>query len=69
MDFLIHGFPGAFLRPGGTVKLYFSVPVELHTVFSNLKHLAKTLEKNLAKNLTKNLAKIRAAVDCNDRPY
>ena len=35
------------------VKLYFSVPVELYTVFSTPKHLAKTLVKNLAKNLAK----------------
>ena len=40
------------------VKLYFSVPVELYTVFSSLKHLAKTLVKNLTKNLAKNLVKI-----------
>ena len=33
------------------VKLYFSVPVELCTVFSAPKHLARTLVKNLAKNL------------------
>ena len=32
--------------------LYFSVPVELYTVF-----LVKTLAKNLVKNLVKNLAK------------
>ena len=33
--------------------LYFSVPVELYTVF-----LVKTLAKNLVKNLAKNLVKI-----------
>ena len=42
-------FPLGFLRPGGTVKLYFSVPVELYTVFSVPKTLAKTLVKNLSK--------------------
>jgi len=31
--------------------MYFPVPVELHTVFSTPKHLAKTLVKNLAKHL------------------
>ena len=35
------------------VKLYVSVPVELYTVFSTPKHLAKTLVKNLANNLAK----------------
>ena len=35
------------------VKLYFSVPVELYTVFSTPKHLAKTLVKNLSTNLAK----------------
>ena len=37
----IHGFPVAFLRPGGTVQLYFSVPAELYTVFSDLNNLGK----------------------------
>ena len=36
--------------------LYFSVPVELYTVFL-VKTLAKNLVKNLVKNLAKNLAK------------
>ena len=31
-------------------KLYFSVPVELYTVFSGPKTLVKNLDKNLAKN-------------------
>ena len=43
-DFLLHGFSLGFLRPSGTVKLYFSVPVKLYTVFS----VPKTLVKNLA---------------------
>ena len=34
MEFLIHG-------PGRTTKLYFSVPVELPTAFSDPKSLAK----------------------------
>ena len=29
MGFLTHGFPVVFLRPGGAVKLYAYVPVEL----------------------------------------
>ena len=41
MTFLIHGFPAVFLRPGGPVKLYFSVPVELYTVFSDPRNPAK----------------------------
>ena len=41
MGFLVHGFPIAFLRPGGTVELYSSAPVELHTVFFHVKNLAK----------------------------
>ena len=54
-----------FLRPGGTVKLYLSVSVELYTVFSDPKNLAKNpgqksaqnVAKNLAQNLVKNLAR------------
>ena len=34
-------FSYSFPRPGGTVKLCLSVPVELYTVFSDLKNLAK----------------------------
>ena len=33
-DFLIHGFSLVFLCAGRTVKLYFSVPVDLYTVSS-----------------------------------
>ena len=50
-DVLIRG-------PGGAVKLYFSVPVELYTVFWGAESLVKTLVKNLAKNLVKNLVNI-----------
>ena len=60
MGFLIHG-------PGGAVKLYFSVPVGMYSVFlrpSRTVHcflepktLVNTLVKNLAKTLVKNLAK------------
>ena len=35
-------------RPGRPVKLYFSVPVDLYTVFSD----PKTLVKNLAKKMS-----------------
>ena len=48
--------------PGRTVKLHFSVPVGMYTVFLYTillepKMLVKTLVKNLAKNLLKNLVK------------
>ena len=45
-DFQLHGFPLAFFRPGSTVKLYFSVPVVLYTVFS----VPETLVKNPGQN-------------------
>ena len=57
MGFLITWFSLGFFRPGRAVKLYFSVPVVLYTVFSVKKTWSKTLAKNLAKNLVKNLAK------------
>ena len=41
MGCLIHGCPVVCLRPSGTVKLYFPVPVELYIIFSDIKHLAK----------------------------
>ena len=41
MRFVLHGFRTAFLCPRGTVELYFSVPVELYTVFSDCKTLTK----------------------------
>ena len=41
MGFLVHGSSLVFLRPGRIVKLYFSVPVDLYTVFSDPKNLAK----------------------------
>ena len=53
MEFLIHGFPVAFVGPGVTLQVFFSVPVELHTVVSDLKHLAMKpcqLVKTLANN-------------------
>ena len=54
MMFLIHG-------PGGAVKLYFSVPVGMYSVFLRLfcdqKPWSKPWSKNLAKNPVKNLAK------------
>ena len=39
-DFLLHGFSLFFLRPGSTVKLYFSVPVVLYwlRLWSNAKN-------------------------------
>ena len=45
-DFLLHGFPLGFLGPDRTVKLYFSVPVVLYTVFS----VPETLVKNPGQN-------------------
>ena len=45
-----------FTRPDRPVRLYFSVPVDLYTVFS----VQKPQSKNLAKNLVKNLANIWA---------
>ena len=67
MGFLIHGIfntwswwscKTSFFGPSRTVKLYFSVPVELYTVFLGPKTLVKTLVKNLAKNPVKNLVNI-----------
>ena len=47
MGFLITWFsPRYFFRPGSTVKLYFSVPVVLYTIFSG----PKTLVKNPGQN-------------------
>ena len=36
MGFLIHGFPIVVLRPGGTVKLHFSVPAQMSKCSQNL---------------------------------
>ena len=77
MGSIIHG-------PGGAVKLYFSVPVELYTVFWGPKTLVRTLVKTLVKKpdqksdqkpgqksgqkSAQNLAKIRACRACIDNP-
>ena len=72
MGFLIHTL--IFLRPGRTVKVYFSVPVVLYTVFlrpSSIVHcifcvpepLPKTLVKHLAKNLEKNSGQLSGHAD------
>ena len=72
-DFVLsHGLSVVFLRPGGTVKLYFSVPIDLYNCtlyFLIPKTKPKILVKNLAKNITKiwqksgkNLAKTLAKV-------
>ena len=59
---LIHGCVPRCLRPGSTVKLYFSVPVALYTVLlhpGSTVHcisVPKILAKNLANNLVNNLA-------------
>ena len=58
MKFVIHGFSLAFLRSGGTVKLYFFVPVELYTVLSDLKNLAKNPGQESGQKSGQNLAKI-----------
>ena len=58
MGFFIHGFPIGFLCSGGTVKLYFSVPTELYTVFSALKTLAKHPDQKAGEKSNQNLVKI-----------
>ena len=65
MGLLIYGSLIVFMRPGGTVKLRFSVAVVLYTVFlrpSGTVELyilsPKPCPKTLVKNLTKNLDKI-----------
>ena len=55
---LICDFPAAFLRPGGTVKLYSSVPVELYTTFSDLKNLAKNLGQKSDQKSSQHLVKV-----------
>ena len=47
MRVLIHGCFPRFFRPSRTVKLYFSDPVVLYTVFSVPKTLVEKLVKNL----------------------
>ena len=58
MGFAIHGFRIAFLRPGGTVKLYVSGPVELNTVFSDLKNLAKNLVAKIENTSKRSLSEV-----------
>ena len=47
MGFLIHGFPIAFLRSGGTVKLDFSGPVELSKSGQNIANIWPMFGQNL----------------------
>ena len=51
MGFLIHG-------PGRTAKLYFSVPVELYTVFSDLNNLAQKPGQRSGQKSDQNMTKI-----------
>ena len=53
MGFLTHGFPVAFLRPGGTVNCIFPTPLELYTVFVDLKNLTKNPSQKSEQNLNK----------------
>ena len=59
MGFLIHGFPVGFLRPGGKVKLYFSVPVELYTELSNPPNLTKNPGQQSGKHTVNILSNVR----------
>ena len=59
MDFLDFSW---IFWPSRTVKLYFSAPVDLYTVFWDPKTLVKNLAKNLVKNLVKILAKNRGGM-------
>ena len=72
MRYFIFGFPIVFLRPGGTVKLYFSVRVELSTSSQNLSKICPKSKQKLSwteftQNWLKyvqNLAQIRARRPC-----
>ena len=58
MGVLMHGFSVAFLHPVRAVKLYFSVPVELYNVLSDLKNLAKNPGQKSGQTSSKNVVKI-----------
>ena len=49
MGFPIHGFPIAFLRFGGAVKLYFSIPAELAKSDNDLAKISPKSTQHLAK--------------------